>query len=73
MFVPDSLTWTPKVCRIIAIYRFLGHYFTYFGGSRQWNHDDMKVCTFVSLVIEKSQVLSRGLRGSMTQRLHVPL
>ena len=27
-------TWTPKVCRIIAFYRFWGHYFTYFCGSR---------------------------------------
>ena len=27
-------TWTPKVCRIIAFYRFWGHYFNYFWGSR---------------------------------------
>ena len=27
-------TWTPKVCRIIALYMVLGHYFTYFGGFR---------------------------------------
>ena len=24
--------WTPKACRRIALYGFLGHYFTYFGG-----------------------------------------
>ena len=32
-----SITWTPKVCRITAfwaIFRGLGHYFTYFGGFR---------------------------------------
>ena len=30
-----AFTWTPKVCRIIAfwaIFRGLGHYFTYFRG-----------------------------------------